>query len=204
MTRDVFPVKAYIASLYGFALSLGGPGLFVIAFLDSSFVPLPQINDILVVLMVIEHKTWMPLYAGLATLGSVAGCYLLYYLAEKGGEKFLRARLKAAHIDGALALYRRYGMLTLFVPALLPPPAPFKAFVLMAGVAGVRPLPFVAAVGLARGVRYFALGILAVRYGDLAMAVMRTRGRQVALWVVFAILVAAASWVLWQRRARRA
>ncbi len=197
-------MKAFVASLYGFALSLGGPGLFVIAFLDSSFLPLPQINDILVVLMVIEHKAWMPLYAGMATLGSVGGCYLLYYLAETGGEKFLRGRLKAAHIDGALSLYRRYGMLALIVPALLPPPAPFKVFVLMAGVAGVRPLPFVAAVGLARGARYCALGILAVLYGDLAMAVMRTRGRQVALWVVFAILVAAASWVLWQRRTRRA
>lgn len=193
-------MKSFIVSLYGLALSLGGPGLFVIAFLDSSFVPLPQINDVLVVLMVIEHKSWMPLYAGMATLGSVAGCYLLYYLAEKGGEAFLRKRLKAGHIDQALSWYRRYGVLTLIVPALLPPPAPFKLFVLMAGVAGVRPVPFVVAVSLARGARYFALGILAVLYGDLAMAVMRTRGRQVALWAVTLIVVAVLGWVLWKRR----
>ncbi|MEQ1572618.1 MAG: VTT domain-containing protein [Vicinamibacterales bacterium] len=193
-------MKSFIVSLYGLAVSLGGPGLFVIAFLDSSFVPLPQINDVLVVLMVIEHKAWMPLYAGMATLGSVAGCYLLYYLAEKGGEAFLRKRLKAGHIDQALSWYRRYGVLTLIVPALLPPPAPFKLFVLMAGVAGVRPVPFVVAVSLARGARYFALGILAVLYGDLAMAVMRTRGRQVALWAVTLIVVAVLGWVLWKRR----
>ncbi len=193
-------MKSFIVSLYGFAVSLGGPGLFVIAFLDSSFVPLPQINDVLVVLMVIEHKSWMPLYAGMATLGSVTGCYLLYYLAEKGGETFLRKRLRAGHIDQALSWYRRYGVLTLVVPALLPPPAPFKLFVLMAGVAGVRPVPFVAAVSLARGARYFALGILAVLYGDLAMAVMRTRGRQVALWAVALIVAGACGWFLWQRR----
>jgi membrane protein YqaA with SNARE-associated domain len=193
-------VKSLITWLYGLALSLGGPGLFVIAFIDSSFVPLPQINDILVVLMVIEHKAWMPLYASMATLGSVAGCYLLYFLAEKGGEAFLRKRLRAGHIDRGLALYRRYGMLALIVPALLPPPAPFKLFVLMAGVAGVRPVPFVVAVTLARGARYFALGVLAVLYGELAMAVMRTRGREVALWIVTFIVVAAVGWFLWQRR----
>ena len=188
------------AWLYGFAVSLGGPGLLVIAFLDSSFVPLPQINDILVVLMVIEHKTWMPFYAGMATLGSIGGCYVLYYLAEKGGEAFLRRRLKASHIDRGLAVYRRYGMLALIVPALLPPPAPFKLFVLMAGVAGVRPLPFVLAIALARGARYFALGVLAILYGDLAMSLLRTHGRTVALWVVGLIVAGAVGWLLWRRR----
>ena len=64
-------VKSFASSLYAFALAVGGPGLFVIAFLDSSFVSLPQVNDVLVVLMVIAHKTWMPYYAAMATLGSV-------------------------------------------------------------------------------------------------------------------------------------
>ena len=70
-----------------------------------------------------------------ATLGSVAGCYVIYLLAERGGEAFLKKRLKPGHIDRALALYRRHGLLALMVPALLPPPAPFKLFVLLAGVA---------------------------------------------------------------------
>ena len=84
---------------------LGGPGLFVVAFLDSSFMSLPQINDLLVVLMVTQHKERMPYYAAMATLGSVAGCYVIYYLAEKGGEAFLRKRLQAgAHRARAGAL----------------------------------------------------------------------------------------------------
>ena len=196
-------MKAFAAWIYGIALSLGGPGLFAIAFLDSSFVSLPQINDVLVVLMVTRTKALMPYYAAMATLGSVAGCYVIYYLAEKGGEAFLRKRLKAGHIDRALGLYKRHGLLALMVPALLPPPAPFKLFVLMAGVAGVRPLPFVLAIAAARGVRYLALGTLAIFYGDAALELMRTRGRDVALWLVALIVLGAVAWFAWQRRRPR-
>ena len=128
-------MKSFINWIHGFALAIGGPGLFAIAFLDSSFVSLPQINDILVVLMVTENKAWMLYYAAMATLGSIAGCYVIYYLAEKGGEAFLRKRLRPGHVERALALYKRHGLLALMIPALLPPPAPFKLFVLLAGVA---------------------------------------------------------------------
>jgi membrane protein YqaA with SNARE-associated domain len=196
-------VKGFISSLYGFALSLGGPGLFTIAFLDSSFISLPQINDVLVVLMVSQNKALMPYYAAMATLGSIAGCYVIYFLAERGGDAFLRRRLKAGHIDRALGLYRRHGLLALMVPALLPPPAPFKLFVLMAGVAGVKPIRFVAAIALARGIRYFALGTLTILYGDAALELMRTRGQAVALWLVALIVLGAVAWFLWRRRASR-
>lgn len=183
-------------------MSLGGPGLFTAAFLDSSFVPLPLVNDSLVVLMVTQHKAWMLYYAACATLGSLAGCYLLYALAEKGGVAFLRKRLRQAHLDRALASYKRHGLLAVMVPALLPPPSPFKLFVLAAGVAGVRPLQFVIGVTVARGIRFVALGILAMNYGDLALDIMRTRGQEVALWVVGLIVLAAGGWWLWQRRRR--
>jgi membrane protein YqaA with SNARE-associated domain len=197
-------VKAFINWIYGLALSLGGPGLFGIAFLDSSFISLPQINDILVVLMVTQNKSLMLYYAAMATLGSVAGCYVIYYLAEKGGDTFLRKRLKPGHTERALALYQRHGLLALIVPALLPPPAPFKLFVLMAGVANVRPLQFVLAIALARGARYVALGTLAIFYGDVALEVMRTRGRDVAFWLVAILVIGAMGWFAWQRRSRTA
>jgi membrane protein YqaA with SNARE-associated domain len=195
-------VKSFISWIYTFALGLGGPGLFIIAALDSSFISLPQINDLLVVLMVTHHKARMPYYAAMATLGSVAGCYVIYFLAEKGGETFLRKRVRASRIDRALALYQRHGVLALMVPALLPPPAPFKLFVLMAGVAGVRPWKFVLSIAVARGARYLALGFLAIRYGDAALELMRTRGRDVALVVVGLILIGvAAFWFLNRRNA---
>jgi len=193
-------VKALINWLSGFALAIGGPGLLAIAFLDSSFLSLPQINDILVVLMVTQNKSLMPYYVVMATIGSIAGCYVIYYLAERGGDAFLRKRLRPGHTERALALYKRHGLLALMVPALLPPPAPFKVFVLMAGVAGVRPLHFVGAIAVARGFRYTLLGLLAVWYGDLALEVMRTRGREVALWVVGLIVAGVLVWWLIRRR----
>jgi membrane protein YqaA with SNARE-associated domain len=196
-------VGPFISWLYGFALGLGAPGLFVVAFLDSSFVPLPQINDILVVLMVREHKAWMPLYVVMATLGSITGCYVIYYLAARGGEAFIRKRIKPGNIDRTLAMYRRHGLLALMVPALLPPPAPFKLFVLAAGVAEIRPVQFVVALAVARGARYLALGILAVYYGDRAAELMRTHGRTVALLLVGLIVTATVAWWLWQRRLGR-
>jgi membrane protein YqaA with SNARE-associated domain len=192
-------MKSFVTWIYGFALSIGGPGLFAIAFLDSSFISLPQINDILVVLMVTERKALMPFYALMATLGSIAGCYVIYLLAARGGEGFLRKRVHAARIDRTLALYRRHGLLALMVPALLPPPAPFKLFVLMAGLAEVRPLQFIFAIGVARGARYLALGVLAIYYGDAALELMRTRGRDVAVALATLLVACALGWWLWNR-----
>jgi membrane protein DedA with SNARE-associated domain len=90
------------------------------------------------------------------------------------------------------------------VPALLPPPAPFKLFVLGAGVAGVRPLKFVLGVAIARGIRYAALGTLAIYYGDAALELMRTHGPIVGLSLAALIVVAALGWILWRRRTAHA
>ena len=196
-------MRDFISRIYGLALALGGPGLFAVAFLDSSFISLPQINDLLVVLMVTRDKAWMPYYAAMATLGSVAGCYVIYRLAEKGGDAFLRKRLKEGHVDRALALYKKHGLLALIVPGLLPPPAPFKLFVLAAGLAEVKPSRFVLGVAISRGLRYFALGLLSVYYGDAAMELMRTRGRDVAFGLVGLIVIAVlAFWLVQRRRAK--
>lgn len=196
-------LKSFITWISGVAMALGGPGLFAVAFLDSSFISLPQINDLLVVLMVLQDPGWMVYYAAMATLGSIAGCYAIYYLAERGGEAFVRRRLKPGHAERALNLYKRHGLMALMVPAILPPPAPFKLFVLLAGVARVRPGQFVAAIAAARGARYLALGVLTVRYGKAATELMQTHGRQVALWVVGILVAGAVGWWLLQKRLGR-
>jgi membrane protein YqaA with SNARE-associated domain len=197
-------LSQFVSSIYTLALGLGGPGLFIAAFLDSSFISLPQINDLLVVWMVTRNKSAMPYYAGLATLGSVAGCYVIYLLAEKGGEAFLRKRLKAGHLERALNTYKRHGLMALIVPGLLPPPAPFKLFVLAAGLADVKPARFLAGVAISRGARYFIIGLLSIYYGDAAIVLVRTHGPEVALGLVGVILLAAAGFWLFRRRAGRA
>jgi membrane protein YqaA with SNARE-associated domain len=147
--------------------ALGTGGIFLAAFLDSSFVSLPLINDFLVVELSVLHPARMPLYAASATLGSLAGCLLLFFLARKGGEAYFHRHAggRAARIRAWL---QRNAFLAVAVPSILPPPMPFKLFVLGAGVFQVGVRPFSLALVAGRGFRYFALGLLAVKYGASA------------------------------------
>ena len=190
------------AWIKAFALSIGAPGLFVIAFLDSSFLSFPELQDLLVIGMVVRHKELMLLYASMATLGSVAGCLALYFVGLKGEEALLRRRFHERHIDRAMGLMRKYGGLALLVPALLPPPAPFKIFVLMAGVAEVPLRTFITAIAAGRGVRYFGLGIMAVLWGDAALNFLHQNGQRVALGLGLTVLIAGVSYFAWKKRHR--
>ena len=181
-------------------MSIGGPGLFFIAFLDSSFLSLPEINDLLVILLVIQNKERMAYYALMATLGSIAGCLVLYYLGRKGGEALLRRKFGGPRLDRAMGLYQRYGVLAVAIPAILPPPSPFKIFVVMAGVAQLPVLQFVAAIALARGFRYFGEGWLAVRYGDQALMMLEEHGRVISFGLAAAVVVGLIAYFVWSGR----
>ena len=193
-------MKGLIAWAQGFVAAFGGLGLFFVAFLDASFVSLPEVNDILVVWMVAKHKELFAYYATMATLGSVAGCYVLYWLARKGGEAFVRKRAKQGGLEHGLSAVRRYGFLALLIPSILPPPAPFKIFVLGAGLARVHPVTFGLAIGVGRGLRYFAAAVLALWYGDAALTYIADHGKEVALITAAIVLVIAVAFVWWQRR----
>jgi membrane protein YqaA with SNARE-associated domain len=158
------------------AAELGGVGLFVIAALDSSFLSFPQVNDLLIIYLSTKYPERMPYYASMTTAGSLVGCFMLYAVARKGGEVFLRKRFSAARVDRGMALYQRFGLLAVVVPSLLPPPTPFKIFVLMAGAAAVSPWRFGLAIVIGRGIRYFGQGYLAVRYGERAVEMVKANG----------------------------
>jgi membrane protein YqaA with SNARE-associated domain len=187
----------------GFALVLGGPGLFLIAFLDSSFLSFPEVVDLLIIWLTTRHPDRMLYYALLSTLGSVAGCFALFTVARKGGEAFLRKRFHERHVDRAMAVVQRHGLLSVLVPSLLPPPAPFKVFVLAAGVARVRPVDFLWAVTLGRGIRYFGEGVLALWYGEQAAAFLRGNAKPIALGLAIAALVFGLSWIWWKKSRNR-
>ena len=194
-------MRRLVGWVEGFALALGGPGLFLIAFLDSSFLSFPEVVDLLMMGLVIRHKERMLYYALLPTLGSIAGCFVLYLVARKGGEAFLRKRFSGPHLDRSLALFQKYGLLAVAVPAILPPPVPFKIFVFAAGVAGVRPLEFVVAIAIGRGVRYFGEGLLAVWYGEAAIAFLKAHARMLAIGLSAAVFAAGLVWIWLHNRA---
>ena len=188
-----------VSWLEAFTSSLGGPGLFLVAVLDSSFLSLPEINDVLVVLMVTRNEELMPYYAAMATLGSITGCLVLYELGRKGGEAILQKRFSGPRVEKAMGLFRRFGVLAIIVPALLPPPAPFKVFVLLSGVTRVPWPRFCGAVAVGRGVRYFGEGLLAVRYGDEAVELLRANGPLVSLVLAVVVLLGVGTYILMRR-----
>jgi membrane protein YqaA with SNARE-associated domain len=193
-------MQRLIGTISPIAERLGGPGLMLIAFFDSSFLSLPEASDALVVLLTIKNPSEWPYYAAMTTTGSVAGCFALYSLGRRGGEGFLRRRLSEHHIARGLALFRRFGLFAIIVPSLLPPPMPFKLFVLVAGVAGIRPRTFLLAVTLGRGFRYGAAAWLAYRYGEKATVYIRENLPTVSLWLGVAVLVLVTAVLLWRRR----
>jgi membrane protein YqaA with SNARE-associated domain len=195
-------MKRVVAWTVGAAVTMGGPGLFFIALLDSSFLSFPEVVDLLLMGLVTHHKERMVFYALMPTLGSIVGCFMLYALGRKGGEAFLRKRFHERHVDRALAIFQRYGLLAVAVPSILPPPFPFKPFVLAAGVAEVRPLDFLLAVALGRGVRYFGEALLALWYGDRAVAFLRDNAKGVGLTAAVLVLAAALAWTIWHRTTR--
>ena len=185
----------------GFALALGGPGLFMVAFLDSSFLPLPGITDVLFVVMVVRTPALMLVYVLTTVVGSVAGCLVLYTIGKKGGEPLVTKRFTGPKVKNAIGALQRNGVMAVLVPSLLPPPAPFKIFVLLAGVVGISAVKFGTAIAIGRGIRYIALGVLAVKYGEQAMAYMRENGTIVSL-VLVAVIAAGFGGYIWWSRAR--
>ena len=125
--------------------TMGGGGLFLVAFLDSSVLSFPFVTDALVIQLSFVNPKRMPYYAGMAALGSIAGCIWLYLLAKKGGEAFFHR-----HAGGKAGKIKTWveqnGFLSIFIPSILPPPLPFKAFVLAEGVFQVPLRTFVTAV----------------------------------------------------------
>lgn len=173
----------FVDRIQALALALGGPGLFLIAFLDSSFISLPEVNDLLLIYMVTQHPSRMILYATCSTLGSVAGCLVLYYLGRKG-DQWVTKRFSKERVERALAAFQRYGVMAVLIPSLLPPPAPFKVFVLLSGIAGISVTKFVLAITIGRGIRYFGEGLLALWYGERAMDFLRDNSKPIALAIV--------------------
>ena len=194
----------FVGSLRALALTLGAPGLFLVAFLDSSFLPLPGITDVLLVVMVTRRPAGMLWYVVTTVAGSIAGCLVLHYLGRKGGEALVRQRFGGEKVERAMAALQRHGVMAVLVPSILPPPAPFKIFILLAGVVGISATRFATAIAIGRGARYLALGLLAVRYGDRATAYMHEHGAMVSLTVVGVLLAGFAAYLLWSKeRARK-
>ena len=157
----------------------------------------PIINDFLLIELCIQHPRRMPLYAFMASTGSVLGCVLLYYLARMGGEAYFH-RKAGTRAHAIRHWVERNGFGGMLVAALLPPPTPFKVFVFAAGVFEAPIFGFTSAITLARLFRYFGEGFLAVRYGADAMPYLAAHKLQVTLLAIGLVAVSygLSRWIL--------
>jgi membrane protein YqaA with SNARE-associated domain len=174
--------------------ALGGPGVLFAALLDSSFVPLPLVTDLIIIELSIQRPLRMPYYAAMAALGSLAGSVWIYALARKAGEVYYRK--KQGHAPGRIRKWvEHYPFTSVLLPAVAPFPVPFKPFVIAQGVFRVPFVPFVAGTFVGRGALFFAEGLLAVRYGAAAKDFVLHQK-----WESLAMLVALIAVVLVIRR----
>lgn len=146
--------------------AFGPPGAFAIALIDSAGIPLPGGVDAVLVLTAITNPGLATLSAFLAVLGSAIGCMILFLIARKGGKVYLERHASSPRALKFRAWFGHYGLLTVFIPALVPIPLPVKVFVLSAGALGVRPRSFLLTILAARIPRYFGLAYLGARLGE--------------------------------------
>jgi membrane protein YqaA with SNARE-associated domain len=167
--------------------ALGGIGLLFAAFIDSSFVPLPLVTDLILFDLSSLHPMRMPFYAAMAALGSVAGCLWIYYLARKGGQVYYRKT--QGHPPGRIRkLVERHPMACVFLPAVAPFPVPFKPFVVAQGVFQVPLATFIVGTLLGRGCLFLFEGFLGARYGTAAKHLILTQ-KWASLGVLLTLVV---------------
>lgn len=180
-------------------LPYGSVGLMFLAMCDSSFLSLPEVNDVLLMTFTIKEPAGMVKYTLLTILGSVIGCSLLYSVGRKGGEAFLRKSFADEKLARIQKWYQRHGVLAVIVPSLLPPPTPFKIFVLSAGTFGISWPKFITAIVIGRGIRYFSEGILALLYGPAAIQFVQNNYGKIGFGVAVLIVASAGIFFMTKR-----
>lgn len=173
--------------------TFGPAGLFAVALLDSAFIPLPGGPDAMMVGLSLAalkrgQSELMPAFAVAATVGSTVGCVCLYYLSRRAGRRALES-FSAKKQARVKELVDRYDVLSVLVASLLPPPFPFKLFVITAGVFRLNVVRFALAVAAGRAVRFFLEGFIAVRYGERAQEVLARNFAAVGLGLAAVVVL---------------
>jgi membrane protein YqaA with SNARE-associated domain len=191
----------YTAWIWMLLQHLGIWGVFVIAFSDSALLGMPV--DAIVAAYVYKDPKRMLFYVATAALGSVLGSIPLYLIGYAGGENVLRKRISEERFQRIHRSFERHEFWALMFPGMLPPPTPFKIFVLAAAVFEMRFRNFLAAVFAGRFVRFLVLSLLTLWFGPQIVGLMGTVVRQHLAWLLGAIGGGVLVWLLMRRSRRR-
>jgi membrane protein YqaA with SNARE-associated domain len=191
----------YTAWIWMLLQHLGIWGVFVIAFADSALLGMPV--DAIVATYVYQDRKRLLFYVVMASLGSALGSIPLYIIGYVGGEKVLRKRISEERFQRIHRSFEQHEFWALMFPGMLPPPMPFKIFVLGAAVFEMRFRVFLAAVFAGRFVRFLVLSLLVLWFGPQIVGLMGTIVRQHFSWVLGAIAGGVLVWLLMRRSRKR-
>lgn len=155
-----------LAKITLFLVGLGPWGILLVSFIDSVGIPLTVGLDFLVILLSAKQPNLAPWWVVLAVIGSSAGNLVLFEGSRKGGKRLLKEEPLVGHPRRFRRWFNRYGLVTVFIPALIPIPMPMKVFVICSGVLGIRRVYFLGAVLLARILRYGGEAYLGAQMGE--------------------------------------
>jgi membrane protein YqaA with SNARE-associated domain len=190
----------YTAWVLGLMKVLGIWGVFVIAFADSALVGMPV--DFIVATYVHQDRHRMLLYVAMAALGSALGSIPLYIIGYVGGEKVLRKRISEERFLKIHRSFERHEFWALMFPGMLPPPMPFKIFVLGAAVFEMNFWRFLGAIFAGRCVRFLGLSILVLYFGPGIVSLAALLFKQHWILVLSLIAGALCLWLIWRLRRR--
>ena len=194
-------LSRYTAFLWALLKPLGVWGVFVIAAMDGAAIGLPM--DIVVAGYVYQNKSLFLLYALLAAAGSAVGSSVLYLIGYLGGETFLRKRMSEKRFAQIHGSFDRHEFWALMFPAMLPPPTPFKLFVLSAAVFEMNFAHFLLAIFAGRFIRFFFLGLLTIQFGPGFVDVGGRLLSQYWGWLLAAVGIGLAIWLVVRRKRAR-
>jgi membrane protein YqaA with SNARE-associated domain len=181
-------VTKWLTRLSEYLITFGAFGLFTVALLDSTFVPLPSSADALMILLSTTNPSWMVLFAFLARGGSGIGCWFLFIISRRAGARALNkfSETKQRRVKNWI---EKYDAMAVLVATLLPPPFPFKLFVVTAGVFRFSLLRFMLAIIAGRAFRFLLEGYFAVRYGAAAKEILARYYPWIGVALVLAIVL---------------
>ena len=191
-----------LTKLSQYLVSFGPFGLFTIAFLDSVMIPMPGGVDAVLLLLAASKPSWMLIYVAAATVGSTLGCAVLYRISQRAGKHAL-ARFSESKQKRVKDLIDRYDVMSVLVASLLPPPFPFKLFVVSSGVFRLNIVRFIIAIAAGRTFRYLLEGYLAAYYGDHAKEILARYYPAIGITLAVVVIVFFIARTLMRQSAKR-
>lgn len=190
-------LSRYTAFLWALLKPLGVWGVFAIAGIDAAALGLPM--DVVVAGYVYQNHARFLLYVFMASAGSALGSIVLYVIGYEGGEALLRKRISPERFEKLHRTFDTHPFWSLMFPAMLPPPTPFKLFVLAAAVCEMEFSHFVLAIFSGRFVRFLLLSFLTLKFGPGVVHVSGRFFREHFHWVLAASAVGLAAWLVVRR-----